>query len=104
MSPSWAAGHVDADAGDVELPAVVDAAQALLLIAAPEQGRAAMRAVAVQHADLAGGIAEGDQVLAEDAELNGRAVGVGQLLGRAHRQPEAAEQLAHRRAAIRLRH
>ena len=39
-----------------------------------------MRAVVGEEADLAVGVAEGDQVLAEDAEANRIAVGVRQLL------------------------
>ena len=57
--------HVDAVAVDVELPAVVDAAQAGFFIAAEEQRRAPMRAVALDQAGLAVGVAEADQLLAE---------------------------------------
>ena len=59
--------HVDAVAIDVELPAVVDAAQPGLLIATEEEAGAAVRAVVADHADGAGGVAEGDEVLAEEA-------------------------------------
>jgi hypothetical protein len=47
---------------------VVDAAQALFLVAAEEQRRAAVRAGVGDHADLAGGQAEGDEVLAQQTD------------------------------------
>ena len=51
---------------DVELPAVVHAAQAGLLVASEEQRRAAMRAVVgCIKPDLAVGVAESDQLLAQ---------------------------------------
>ena len=68
------AGHVDALAGGVELPAVVDAAQAALLVATEEQRRAAVRTERADHADLAVGVAEGDQVFAQGARANRVAV------------------------------
>ena len=47
--------HVDAGAGRVELPAVVDAAQAVLLVTSEEHRGAAVRAGVGDDADLAGG-------------------------------------------------
>jgi len=41
-------GLVDTGAGDIELPAVIDAAQTTLLVAAEEQRGAAVRAILVQ--------------------------------------------------------
>ena len=70
-------GHVDAVAVDVELPAVVDAAQAGFFVAAEEQGRAAVRAVVLDQADLAVGVAEGDELLAEEQDPHGSESGVG---------------------------
>src|SRR5262249_58775345 len=57
--------HVDAAAADVELPAVVDAAQPALLVAAEEERGAPVRAILVEQAHPALGIAEGHQVLAQ---------------------------------------
>jgi hypothetical protein len=68
------ARHVDAVAGHVELPAVIDAAYPALLVAAEEQRRAAMRAAMVHHAHLAGAVAERDQLLAEQLEAQRRPV------------------------------
>ena len=59
------ARHVQAVAGDIELPAVIDAANAALLVAPEEQRGAAVRAAVVHHADPAVAVAEGDQLLAE---------------------------------------
>ena len=69
--------HVDALAVDVELPAVVDAAQAVLVVAAEEHRRAAVRAVRIDQADAAVGVTEGDEVLVEDLDLDRDAVGPG---------------------------
>jgi hypothetical protein len=55
-----------------------------------------MRTVLVDHADHTAAVAKGEQLLAHHDDLPGLAVGLGQLLGQQHRQPEAAEQLAHR--------
>lgn len=89
--------HVNAVAGDVELPAVVDAADAARLVAAEEQRGAAMRAAMVHHADLARAVAEGDQLLAEQHQAERRAVR-GQFRRHAGRDPVLPHQLAHRRA------
>ena len=51
--------HLEAVAFHVELPAVIDAADAARLVAAEEQRRAAMRAAMVHHADAAAGSRRG---------------------------------------------
>src|SRR5690606_40923450 len=89
--------HVDTGAGDVELPAVVDAAQAVLLVAPEEHGGAAVRTGVRDQADLTRSRAEPDEVLAEDAHALGRAVRRGQLAGDEHRDPVLAHEVAHRR-------
>src|SRR6185312_7108337 len=43
--------HFEAAAFDVELPAVIDAADAILLVAAQEQRSATMRALMIEDAD-----------------------------------------------------
>src|SRR6185437_6123844 len=58
--------RIDAFARDIELPAVEDAAQPVLLVAREGEGRAAMRALPREHADAAVGRAKGDEVLAEE--------------------------------------
>src|SRR5262249_6089620 len=68
------AGHVDARALAIELPAVVHAADPFLFVTAEEERCAAMWAVILDETDLAGRGAEGDQVLAEEPDPDGRAV------------------------------
>jgi hypothetical protein len=63
-----------------------------------------MRAEGIEEADAAGGIADGDELLAEDLDADGSAVGAGQFLGEGDGQPEAAEELTHRRAGVRVRY
>ena len=90
--------HVGAGAGDVELPAVIDAAQTAFLVAAEEQRRAAVRAEFVDQADAALGVTERDEVLAEQADADRRTVGFGDLARQGRGNPVAAEGVAHRRA------
>ena len=59
-----------------------------------------MRAVFVEHADAALAVAEHDEILAEQAHLDRRAVGLGHFLRQAGRDPVAAHDLAHRRVAF----
>ena len=89
---------------DVELPAVEGAAQAVAFMAAISQVGATVRAVAVQQAELALGVFEQDQVLAEQPHrldrTHGHArvqVGV-ELVHQRHRLPVVAHQLATRGA------
>ena len=82
--------QVDAGAGDVELPAMIDAAQAAFLVAPEIQRDAAMRAEFVEQADAALAVAEGDQVLAEQADAHRRAVGLGDLAATAARGSSSA--------------
>src|SRR5215208_5580220 len=60
--------HVETVSVDIELPAVVDAAQPRLLISAEEQGCAAVRAVVLNEANLASGVAKSDEVLTHEAD------------------------------------
>ena len=57
-----------------------------------------MGAERLEDAYAAVGVAEGHVVLAEDAQLDGVAVGFGQVLGTEDGHPESPQQLAHRRA------
>ena len=90
--------HVDAVAGHVELPAVIDAAQAALLVAAEVQRDAAVRAELVDQPDLAVGVAERDQVLAEQPHAHRRAVGLGDLAREQRGDPIPPHRVAHRGA------
>ena len=91
-------GHVDAIAVDVEFPTMVDAANAALFIAPEVERRATVRAVRLQDADLATGVAKRDQVLAEQTQAHRRTIRLGQFLWQHRGQPEAAKQLAHGRS------
>ena len=59
-----------------------------------------MRAILVEHAEAALGVAEHHQVLAEQAHPQRRAVGLGHLFGKARRDPVAAHDLPHRRRTL----
>jgi hypothetical protein len=83
--------------GDIELPAVIDAAQPALLVASEEQRCAAMRATVVEDADPSRAVAERDEALAEQHQA--QRIAVNQKLGRqAGRQPILPHQRAHRGA------
>ena len=71
--------HVDAAAVGVELPAVIDAADAAFLVASKPEIGAAMRAILIDDADNTAGVAEGEQFLAHDDDLLRGAVGLGQF-------------------------
>ena len=90
--------QVDAVAVDVELPAVEGAAQAAILVAAVIEVGAAMRTVRLDDADPSVGLPEGQQVLAEQADLLRRSVAFGKFLREQRRHPEAPQHLAHGRA------
>ena len=92
--------HLDDVAVHVELPAVIEAAQAAVLVAGKEQRRPPVRAVFVEHADAALAVAKHHEILAQEAHLDRRAVGLGDLLRQAGRDPVAPHDLAHRRIAF----
>jgi hypothetical protein len=72
-------GNVDALAVDVEFPPVIHAADSTLLVSAEEQWCKLVRTIGRDDSDLAVGIAESQQVFAQDADANRRAIGLGQL-------------------------
>jgi hypothetical protein len=77
----------------VEQPAVEGAADAAVFQPAEGEVGAAVRAVAVEHAELAALVAEQDEVLPHELHRLDRAR-AGQLVGQGHRLPVAAQQLA----------
>ena len=83
----------------VELPAVIAAADAVVLDLAVIERGAAMAAAGMEQAQPAVAVAKQDQILAERAELAGNVGGVGR---KADRVPVAPQQFAHRRAAADL--
>ena len=72
-------GHFDALPRDVVLPAVEHAPKPVFLVAAQPQGCPPMGAPLPQQSNTAAGVAEGDQVLAQEAHAHGRAVYLRQL-------------------------
>src|SRR5581483_1320036 len=85
---------------NVIFPAVVNAAQAALFVAAEKQRSAAMGAMLAEQADASGAVAKGDQILAEQAHAHRRAVRLGNLLGEQRGNPVAAEELARGAAGM----
>jgi len=83
--------HVDAVAVDVEFPAVIDTANAALLVASEVERGAAVGAVRLDDPDFVIRVAKGDQILTEQAQAHGRAIRFGQLVGQHRRQPESPE-------------
>jgi hypothetical protein len=90
----WQARHIEAIAGDVELPAVVDAANSAILVASQKQRCAAVRAAMVHDADSACAVAKGNQLLAEQHQAKRRAV-ARELRGHGRGDPITPHQLAH---------
>ena len=79
---------------DVELPAVVDAANAVFFVAAEEDRGATMGAGFGDEPGTAAGVPEGDEVFAEQADAHGLAVRL-QLPGVEEGKPVGAHDGAH---------
>ena len=73
-------------------------AQPDLLVAAEEQRGAAVRAQRAQQADRPRAVAKRHEVLAEQPDAHGIAVGVWHLLAQQHRHPVPPHDRTHRRA------
>ena len=95
--------HLDALAGVVVFPAVIGAAQPVVLVAPEPQRHAAMRAELVGQREAALGVAPRQQPLGQELDPHRRAFVLRQFLGVHRRDPVAAEHLAHRRAGAGLR-
>ncbi len=72
-------GHLDALAGDVVFPAVIGAAQPILLVASEPERHAAMGAELVDHADAPLRVTEGKQPLGQELDPHRRRIGLGYL-------------------------
>ena len=94
--------HLDALAGVVVLPAVVRAAQPVLLVAAEPQRHAAVRAELIGQRIAALRVAPGEQPLGEELDAHRRAFVLRQLRGQQRGLPVQPEHLAHRRAGAGL--
>ena len=90
--------HVDALAGVVVLPAVIGAAQPVLLVTAEPQRDAAVRAEFVGQRQIAPGVAPSQQALRHDFHAHRRAFVFRQFLGMHDGHPIAPQQRAHRRS------
>ncbi len=88
--------HLHALAVDVELPAVIGAAQPAFLVAAEPQRRPAMGTEFVDQPEPPAAVAERDQPFRKHLDPHRRTVVLRQLGGEQHRRPVAAEQCAHR--------
>ena len=85
---------------DVDLPAVIEAAQPALFVAPQRERCTSMRAMLVEHADPALGIAKRYEVLAEEPHTDGRSIAQRDLLGQTRRDPVTTHQAPHRGVAF----
>src|SRR4029434_446210 len=92
--------HVHHVAFDIELPAVIEAAQTAFFVATERKRGAAMQAIFSEHPELSVGIPEDDQVLTEQPRSRRRTIGLGNFLGHAYRKPVATHNAAHGRMAL----
>src|SRR5439155_6892194 len=88
--------HIDALAADIELPAVIDAAQAVFLIAAEEQRGSPVGAGILDQTNLSRGRPKADEVLAEETDTERRTVGPRQLVRPRSRDPVLPHEVPHR--------
>ena len=96
----WLRGHLQHIAFDVELPAVIEAAQPAFLIAAEHQRGAPVRTVFVEHAEAAVAVAKDHEVLAEQPNPDRGSIRFRHLLGHAGGDPMPPHELAHGRVAL----
>ena len=89
--------HIHATSQPVELPAVIDATQPVLLVAPEEQGGAAVWAMVAEKADATRAVAECDQVFGEQAHPDRWAVRIRQFGGEQGWLPITAQHATHRR-------
>jgi hypothetical protein len=87
--------HVHAFPMTVELQPMIGAAEAVLLVAAEIERRAAVRAEFVDKADLPRGVAKRQKLLAEDLHALLRPVRLGNLARQQNRHPVTAHEIAH---------
>ena len=89
---------LDALTRDVVLPAVIRAAQPVLLVPSEPERDPAMRAELVHQPEAVLAVSPGDQPLGKQLHPHRRAIALRQLGGEQGRQPVAPEQLPQRRA------
>ena len=96
--------HFDDVAIDVDLPAVIEAAETAIFVTAVHERRAAVRAIFVENADLAVSVAEDHQILAKQTHLDRIAIRLRHFLDQAGGHPVPAENLSHRGVALDAAH
>src|SRR5262249_58447752 len=89
--------HLDARPGSVELPPVIGAAQSARLVATEKERGSAMRTTLREQAHLPSGVAERDQILAEEAHAHRWPVGLAEVRRRQKRHPVLTQQSPHDR-------
>src|SRR5690242_9136290 len=87
--------HINALAIHIEFPAVINAAQPVLFVAAEKQRCAPMRTVARQKSHFAVGIAKHNQMFRKNSETNRRTIRFRQLTRNGNRQPKTAQQISN---------
>src|SRR4029077_18111528 len=80
---------------DVVFPAVVDAAQAALFVAAVEKRGSAVRTTLAKQPDAPPAVAKGNQLFAQHPYANRRTVRLGNLLGQKCGNPITPNQITH---------
>src|SRR5262245_18200084 len=88
-------GHIDAIALDVELPAMIHTAKPAFLVATQEQRRQPVRAELIEQADSSFGIAEGDEIFAQELYPFGRAIRLRKFLREQGGKPIPEHDFAH---------
>jgi hypothetical protein len=89
------AGHVDALASDVVLPAVVHTAQTVLLVARPVEGGAPVGADLCEETDFTRGVAEEDEILVEQLDAVRFVVRLLEVSREVDRHPVLPHEVAH---------
>ena len=92
----WHVRHLDAVTVEIEFPAVVDAANCAIFVAAEKQIRSAVRTGRLHQTDTPVAGAESDQVFVHHLDANWRAILLRQFTRQSDRLPEVAEVAAHR--------
>ena len=95
---------LDAIAVHVELPAVINAAQAGFLVAPEPQGGAAVRAELVDEPNASLAVAKADELFAKQLHAHRRAIRLGQFARQKGRDPISPQHVAHRSARSYPRH
>ena len=96
LTVRWQVRLVDAVAEIVVLPTVIDASDAVLLVAAKEQRCAAVRTAMIRDANANLCVAEGDELFAEEEKTHRYAVGR-ELRRFQCREPIMPQHIPHRR-------